>query len=186
MPMVRARAISTLHRWPEHEFGSKALGLAMNFELVFDADEAGYRQFPAIGLVFVALGLGLVIYHRKYPSPNWSVRSRVLPYLSTGIAVTWFSIAFVATLADYWLLRHALRSGQYEVVEGKVVDYVAMAVQPRSMDRFTVNGHRYEISYHNVSAGFNTTQSHGGPIREGLIVRIADVRGKIARLEIAR
>jgi len=54
------------------------------------------------------------------------------------------------------------------------------------MERFVVNGHHYEYSDYVVSAGFNNTQSHGGPIREGITVRIADVRGKIARLEIAR
>jgi len=37
-----------------------------------------------------------------------------------------------------------------------------------------------------VTAGFNNTLSHGGPIHEGLRVRIADVDGAIARLEIAR
>jgi hypothetical protein len=36
-----------------------------------------------------------------------------------------------------------------------------------------------------VTQGFNDSQNHGGPMREGLRVRIADVNGEIARLEIA-
>lgn len=169
-------------------FDCEKLALAMNFELVFDADEAGYRQwwFPAFGLIFVAIGLGIVIYHRRNPSPGRSRWSRVFPYLFAGFAVFWVSVSFVGTFSEYWELRQALRSGQFKVVEGKVVDFVPMPAQGHAMEKFTVNGHRYEFSDYVVTAGFNNTQSHGGPIREGLIVRIADVRGKIARLEIAR
>ncbi len=160
----------------------------MNFELVFDADEAGYRQwwFPMFGLIFVVIGLSMLIYQRKIPSDRRSLRSRVLPYFFTGFAVFWVAITFIGTFSDYWELRHALRSGQFEVVEGKVVDFVPMPPRGYAMERFTVNGHHYEFADNVITAGFNNTQSHGGPIREGLIVRIADVRGKIARLEIAR
>jgi hypothetical protein len=164
------------------------LRLAMNFEIVFDAAEAGYRQwwFPTFGLIFVVIGLGILIYQRKNPSHKRSVMSHVFPYLFTGFAVFWVAFAFIGTFSDYWQLRQALRSGQFEVVEGKVVDFVPMPPSGHAMERFTVNGHHYEYADNVVTAGFNNTQSHGGPIREGLIVRIADVRGKIARLEIAR
>lgn len=160
----------------------------MSFELVFDADEAGYRQwwFPAVGSIFVVIGLGISIYHRKNPSPGRSRWFRVFPYLFTGFAMIWVAITFAATFSEYWELRRALRSGQFEVVEGKVVDFVPMPADGHVMERFTVNGHRFEYSDAVPTAGFNNTQSHGGPIREGLIVRIAEVRGKIARLEIAR
>jgi hypothetical protein len=159
----------------------------MNFQLVFDADQAGYRQwwFPAFGLIFVAVGLVMLAYRRMNPSSGRTRWSRVFPYLFTGFAVFWVSLTFVGTFSDYWKLRQALRSGQFEVVEGKVVDFVPMPASGHAMERFTVNGHRYEYSDYEVSAGFNNTQSHGGPIHEGLIVRIADVHGKIARLEVA-
>lgn len=160
----------------------------MNFELVFDADDAGYRQwsFPAFGLIFVAIGLGILVYHWKNPSPGRTRWSSAFPYFFTAFAVLWVSISFAGTFSEYWELRQALRSGEFEVVEGKVVDFVPMPAHGHAMERFTVNGRRYEFSDYVVSAGFKNTQSHGGPIREGLIVRIADVRGKIARLEIAR
>jgi hypothetical protein len=92
----------------------------------------------------------------------------------------------VGTFFDYWELRQALKSGDFKVVEGMVVDFVPMPYSGHAKERFSVNGRLYEYSDFAVSAGFNNTQSQGGPIREGLIVRIADVRGKIARLEIAR
>jgi hypothetical protein len=160
----------------------------LNFELIFDANEAGYRQwwFPAFGLIFVLIGSGQLIYRRWNPSSALSRPARAFPYLFTGFAVLWVSCTFVGTFCEYWELRQALRSGHFETVEGKVVDFVPMPQSGHAMERFVVNGHHYEYSDYMVSAGFNNTQSHGGPIREGITVRIADVRGKIARLEIAR
>jgi hypothetical protein len=169
-------------------FCCESLALPVNFEVVFDAAEAGYRQwwFPAFGLIFVAIGLGMLVYRRKYPSIERSRWSRIFPHLFTGFAVFWVLITFAITFSDYWELRQSLRSGQFEVIEGTVVDFVPMPAHGHAMESFTVNGHRYEFSDYVVTAGFNNTQSHGGPIREGLTVRIADVRGKIARLEIRR
>jgi hypothetical protein len=82
-------------------------------------------------------------------------------------------------------LRDSLLNGKYTVVEGVVVDFVPMPYSGHAMEKLNVDGHHYEYSDYNVVAGFNNTQSHGGPIHQGLRVRIADVDGQIARLEIA-
>ena len=160
----------------------------MNFELVFDVSQAGYRYwwFPAVGLIPLAIGAGILLYRRQNPSAPLSLRDRVLPYLFTGFAALWVSITFVGTYSEYRALRQAIRTGNFEIVEGKVVDFVPMPRSGHTMERFTVNGHRYEYSDNVVTAGFNNSQSHGGPIREGITVRITDVGGRIARLEIAR
>jgi hypothetical protein len=72
------------------------------------------------------------------------------------------------------------------VVEGVVHDFVPMPFDGHPHESFEVAGHSYEYSDFEVTQGFNNTQSHGGPMRDGLRVRIADVGGRIARLEIAR
>jgi len=104
----------------------------MTFELVYDTYEAGYRYwwFPSVGLIFVAVGLTVLIYQHKNPSQTRSLWFRVFPRLFTGFAVVWVLISFVATFSEYWDLRQALRSGQFETVEGKVVNFVRMPWQP--------------------------------------------------------
>jgi hypothetical protein len=160
----------------------------VTFELVFDANEAGYRQwwFPAFGLIFVAVFSGFVIYDRRQTTHRLSPMRRVVMYLGAVFSILWVLATFLGTFSEYWTLRQALRLGHFEIVEGKVVDFVPMPPQGHAMERFTVNGHHYEYSDFVVTAGFNNTQSHGGPIREGIIVRIRDVNGQIARLEIGR
>jgi hypothetical protein len=160
----------------------------VTFELVFDASEAGYRQwwFPACGLTLVAVFMAAVIYYRNQPAHvigRWQLAGL---YFGAVFSILWVLMTFFGTFFDYWTLRQALRSGDFETVEGKVANFVPMPREGHAMDRFTVNGHHYEYSDFVVTAGFNNTQFHGGPIREGSIVRIADVGGRIARLEIAR
>ncbi len=58
-------------------------------------------------------------------------------------------------------------------------------------EHFLVNGVSFSYSDYEISAGFNNTSSHGGPIHEGLPVHIwyRDIgngrNNEILRLEIA-
>ncbi len=57
---------------------------------------------------------------------------------------------------------------------------------PDKSERFTVCGAAFSYSDYAVTAGFNNTSSHGGPIREGIWVRIAHLGNSIARVELAK
>jgi hypothetical protein len=52
------------------------------------------------------------------------------------------------------------------------------------MEHFTVCGVPFSYSDYVVTAGFNHASSHGGPMREGLWVRIAYSGNDIGRLEV--
>ena len=69
------------------------------------------------------------------------------------------------------------------MVEGWVENFVSI---PHKTERFSVCGASFSYSNYGVTAGFNNTNSYGGPIREGMWVRIAHVGNRIARLETAR
>lgn len=51
-------------------------------------------------------------------------------------------------------------------------------------ESFVVQGIQFKYSDYIITAGFNHTSSHGGPIREGLLVRIWHRNGEILRLDI--
>lgn len=159
----------------------------MKYIVVFDVTQAGFKDwhFSAFGLIFVVIGTGMLIYRWKNPAKDSTFRTRFFPYVFTAFAVLWTATSFWATFSDYRHLRDALLNGKYTIVEGTVMDFVPMPYSGHAMEKFNVAGHHYEYSDYNVVAGFNNTQSHGGTIRQGLRVRIADVDGQIARLEIA-
>ena len=79
----------------------------------------------------------------------------------------------------------ALRSGKYQVGEGRVENFVPMPVSGHAMESFSVGGVDFSYSDYSVTAGFNKTSSHGGPIRTGLPVGISYVDNEILRLEVA-
>jgi len=72
------------------------------------------------------------------------------------------------------------------VVEGTVSRFVPMPVTGHAMERFCVHDTCFEYSDFVITSGFNNTSSHGGPIREGLPVRVTFVGNKIVKLEITK
>ena len=158
----------------------------LHYHLVFDVTRSGYRQwwFPAAGLIIVAVGLTWLGFRRgARPSDGWWWRYQ--PYLYTGFAMCWVLAAFVGTYYDYRQLRGALEAGHFQVVEGVVTNFRPVPPGLKGTECFEVSEHRYCYSDDIIIAGFNNKQSRGGPIKDGLHVRIADVRGQIARLEVA-
>ncbi len=157
-----------------------------DYVTVFDLAEAGYRQWPfaAFGLLFVGVGILLVRHRRQLPTsgPTW-FRS-TFPFLFLGFAVLWTTIGFVGTYGQYHVLRRALREGRVAIVEGPVENFVPMPYAGHAMESFTVGGVRFSYSDYVVTAGFNNTSSHGGPIHAGRFVRIAHVGDDIVRVEV--
>lgn len=82
-------------------------------------------------------------------------------------------------------LGRALETGAYTVVEGEVTGFERGDRGSHRDERFSVasGGRRYTYAYRSSSYEPGFHESHG-PIREGLRVRIADVGGYIARLEV--
>jgi hypothetical protein len=158
-----------------------------NFTLVFDVTEAGYRQwtFPAFGSIFVAIGIGLLIYQYFRQTEKGKTTRRWFPFAYLAFAVFWTVATFAGTFTDYLRLRNAVRDGRCEIVEGTITEFVPMPYEGGATEHFVVNGHCFKYSDFVVNAGFNNTQSHGGPLGEGKRVRICNVDGEIARLEIA-
>jgi hypothetical protein len=65
-----------------------------------------------------------------------------------------------------------------------VRNFKPMPYAGHAEESFDVAGVPFRYSDYQVSVGFNNTASHGGPIREGLPVRISFVGNTILRLEI--
>ncbi len=159
----------------------------MRYIVVFDVVQVGFKEwlYPSFGFLFIVIGIGMLIYKSQNPAKDSTLRSRIFPYAFTLFACFWTATSFWSTYSDYRHLRDALLNGQYVVVEGTITNFVPMPWGGHAKEKFNVNSHHYEYSNFAANAGFNQTQAYGGPLREGLHVRIADVDGQIARLEIA-
>jgi len=96
-------------------------------------------------------------------------------------------IAAVAIFGD-WFRTQAAITGGTPVVEGLVEQFRPMPAVGHSEEHFTVPGVSFAYSDYELRSGFNTTSAHGGPIREGLEVRIhylgPPTHATIVKLEI--
>ena len=79
-------------------------------------------------------------------------------------------------------LKEHLTSGDVTVVTGTVQD----AFNPNwGTEGFSVEGHSYSYQDSPYYVGFHQTAMNGGPIRNGLQVRVSSIGNVIVRLEIA-
>lgn len=158
----------------------------MEYDVIFDVTTAGYRTwwFPALGAVLTA-GCGLFV--RQLMRKN-SPRQLATVFLAlmTMLIGLWTVGAFAMTFGQYYSLRSAIADGRVAVVEGVVKDFKPHHIGGRGPEKFCVSDTCFAYSNSIVTEGFNTTQASGGPIRDGLPVRVTYVGGSIVRLEVGR
>ena len=166
-----------------HEATEEDVIKAPVYTVVFDARNAGLPGWEAIviGLLFIAI---------FYFSRDWSRRlSTALRRAGLIFACLWMVVVTLSTVGDTLRVRYRLNHGDYVVVEGVVSDFVPGDWGGHHSEQWRVRSgeedHRYSYSRPVITPGFRQTQEEGGPIHDGVRVRIADEDGLIARLEVA-
>ena len=160
----------------------------MTYTTVFDLARAGFGDwwFPASGLLFVAIGAGLLL--RRRTPPAWGsgrpASSRFVAWAMLGFAAVWSLTAFTSTYGEYRRLRAAEQQGELRTVEGPVQDFHPMPWSGHAMERFCVQGRCFAYSDFVVTAGFHRTAAYGGPMRAGLPVRVSYLGDAIVKLEV--
>jgi hypothetical protein len=90
-------------------------------------------------------------------------------------------------IRQQWRCLEQARSGDFQVVQGEVRDYKPMPSRGKGSESFTVNGIHFSYSDGDLSrGGFNNAALHGGPIREGLYVRICHRDGRVLKIEVRK
>jgi hypothetical protein len=171
----------------------------MSYEVVFDAGKkAPQLWFPAVGMAVLLVGVLLwTSAKRREPGPLWRSMWWMRAEMRTGFAIAfsafglmWTLFAAFAVVWPYFAVRAALRDGATRVVEGVVAEFHAMPRHGHDTERFVVQDLHFRYSDYSVSPAFHNSSSHGGPIRDGLYVRIhyagAADNPQILRLEIRR
>ncbi len=166
----------------------------MTFDTVFDVTQSGYRQLavlrPQAIIAVLLLGLAgwiVVATRRSHRVPRGiGILLALVPALIGAVAFGVVALGVLSLVSQNTALRGALKAGRAVIVEGTVSDFAPQAPDGHGPESFVVSGHRYEYSSSVLSAAFNQISGQHGPIRNGLPVRIADVNGQIAKLEIQK
>ncbi len=165
------------------------------YTLVFDVrNEPLPWNVLALGLTFV--GIGVVLWLTRDREPPWRnalwskpAARRWFAAFWLGFSALWTIIGSIGAFRAVLSARSALRDGTAVVVEGPVMDFHAMPYTGHDTERFTVRGVAFAYTdYAQSTGGFNRSRSHGGPISEGVYVRIhydgSPRQARILRLEV--
>jgi hypothetical protein len=158
------------------------------YRVIYDAAQLPFPAWPvaAIGLVVAFAGVGLGAYFRRR-----GVRSSAASMVVTSaviFGVSWSLLVGGGLYAQHGQLRSALRDGSFVRVEGVVFDSppgAARDVNGRSWvveSGATAHWYRYDRSA--LAVGYRRSAPGTGGLRDGSRVRIADIGGRIARLEV--
>ena len=158
------------------------------YRTVYDAAQLIFPAWPvaAVGLVVAAAGVGLGAYLRGRAVTSAALRTVVTSAIIFG--VSWTLLVGGGLYAQHGQLRTALREGSFVRVEGVVYD------TPRGPADGIVRGnwvvesgntaHWYPYDNSLLAVGYRRTAPGTGGLRDGSRVRIADIGGRIARLEV--
>ena len=161
--------------------------MAAEYVTVF---EAGLEKHDTIGLSALAVGLALIVVSvlliiNRQRLEKHHGREHVILFTTVFFifSVTW--TIWIATLDEdpHGILK-AYREGRFEVVEGAVESFKPMPDYGYKDESFTVNGREFSYSSFEATVGFNHTSSKGGPIEDGIFVRVSHVGNAIVKPEV--
>lgn len=156
----------------------------MSYVTIFDLSQKGFDWSPGIiGLAFVVFGLAALGIRRPGAPPNLRALIPVVIGALFGIGAMGFQIS------NQQHYQQVLAQGEALVVEGPIEHFHPMPKQGHDTEHFIVNGVYFSYTDFSVTSAFNNTSSHGGPLTEGMTVRISytdsrEFGGQLAILRI--
>jgi len=162
----------------------------MNYQTVFDITTSGYKSwsFPGHGLIFIVIGFFLFLARNNLP--GWWGRhpkaSKIFACFYFCFALIWTITSFFATYGEYCSLSSAVKDGRAQVIEGMASNFKPMPASGHAIEHFCVENKCFGYSDYVISGGFNNTSANGGPIKEGLPVKVTFFGNAIVKLEVSQ
>jgi hypothetical protein len=161
----------------------------MTCSLIYDFAGQGFSDWWFL-LLGLSLGLlGIVFFIGAYASfrRRTSVFNTLFCIGSAIFSVGWIGIGAYQTAQSYTLYRKLLDTrskGQETRIDGIVENFSPYNLQNHiSVERFQIDDHVFSYSPNEIRPGFRQTQERGGPIQNGLYLRVSFVGDTITHLE---
>ena len=161
---------------------------AVTYRVIYDAAQLRFPAWPvaAAGLAVALAGVGLGAYLRRRGVTSAAARTVVTSAIIFG--VSWSLLVGGGLYAQHGQLRSALAERSYMAVEGVVYDSPQGSAKDAEGKSWVVESgktaHWYRYDGSPLAVGYTRSGPGTGGLRDGARVRIADVGGRIARLEV--
>ena len=158
------------------------------YRVVYDAAQLRFPAWPvaSVGLAVALAGVGLGAYLRRRGVTSAAARTVVTSAIIFG--VSWSLLVGGGLYAQHGQLRSALEEKSFVSVEGVVYDSPQGGAKEVDGKSWVVESgktaHWYHYDSSPLAVGYRRSAPGTGGLRDGARVRIADVGGRIARLEV--
>lgn len=162
----------------------------LTYEIIYDAARLPFPGWPVavLGVAVAAAGAGLGAYTRRRASA--SPLLRVVSTSAVVFGASWALLVGGGLYAQHSQLREALRKGSFVRVEGIVHDRPPGGANEDIGPSWVVESgevaHWYRYDRSPLAIGYRRSAPGSGGLTNGARVRIADIGGRIARLEVER
>jgi hypothetical protein len=159
-------------------------------QVLYDASQMAFPAWPvaAVGLAVAAAGVGLGAYVRRRAVTSTVTQTVVTSAIIFG--VSWSLLVGGGLYAQHGQLRRALLEGSFVSVVGVVYDRPPGAAKDASGASWVVESgktaHWYRYDRSPLAVGFRRAGPGTGGLEDGARVRIADIGGRIARIELLK
>ena len=163
---------------------------ALAYEVIYDAASLPFPGWlmAVLGVAVAALGAGLGAYVRR--RPNASPLVRIVSTSAVVFGASWALLVGGGLYAQHAQLREDLRGGSFVRIEGIVHDTPPGAANEDVGPSWVVESgeiaHWYRYDRSPLTVGYRRTAPGTGGLTNGARVRIADIGGRIARVEVER
>ncbi len=162
----------------------------LQYRTVFDVSQTALLdgRVAAICFALILVGVAGVLLRNKIAV--WSLWPKSVRHLGPAYAFIFLFITVAISANIVWSLtqsRKALIAKQISgsaIAEGNVSQFVPAPYEGHAQESFCLHEKCFNYSDYELTGGFNTTSSHGGPIREGLPVRVTYTDNTIVKLEV--
>jgi len=163
---------------------------SLAYEVIYDAARLLFPGWPvvALGALVAAVGAGIGAYGRR--RAKGSPLPRMVATSAIVFGASWALLVGGGLYAQHAQLRDALNEGSFVRVEGIVHDRPPGGANDQVGPSWVVESgevaHWYRYDRSPLSIGYRRTAPGTGGLTDGARVRIADIGGRIARVEVER
>lgn len=137
--------------------------------------EAHFRLDIPLPISFLILIIIPFIPKKRGMPPKNRRIMRIIQIFGMIMAGFVFSVFLSNDIDLYNTCVKAYKSGNYEIVEGYVENFVPMPKEGHVQESFDVDGVHFEYSENSVTCAYSQTEPYGGVIRNGQYLKIGYV-----------
>lgn len=156
----------------------------MPYRTIFDAqlqrlDWSGVIDFGVFAACYFIL---LLWAKRMVKLRRWAWMALRGGFVAAAVVL---AVMGIESYQEFLICRRASTGEGVKVVEGRVGAFIPMPLEGHAEESFVVDGTKFSYSGYEGGCWFHHAAANGGPIREGLQVRVHYWNSKILKVEVA-